>query len=96
MNLENKYNTIIGERGAKLSGGQRQRLGIARALYKEAKFIIFDEATSALDADTEIEVMNAIQQLGKDLTIIIVAHRISTLNICNKIFNFIISYWIIM
>ena len=86
-NLENKYNTIIGERGAKLSGGQRQRLGIARALYKEAKFIIFDEATSALDADTEIEVMNAIQQLGKDLTIIIVAHRISTLNICNKIFK---------
>jgi ATP-binding cassette subfamily B protein len=86
-NLDNKYNTIIGERGAKLSGGQRQRLGIARALYKEAKFIIFDEATSALDADTELEVMNAIQQLGKDLTIIIVAHRISTLNICNKIFK---------
>jgi ATP-binding cassette, subfamily B, bacterial PglK len=79
------YNTIIGERGVKLSGGQRQRLGIARALYKNADLIIFDEATSALDNDTEKEVMQSIYDLDSNLTIIIVAHRISTLKDCNKI-----------
>lgn len=80
-----KYDTIIGERGVKLSGGQRQRLGIARALYKSAELIIFDEATSALDNDTEKEVMQAIYDLDSTLTIIIVAHRITTLKKCNKI-----------
>lgn len=80
-----KYDTIIGERGVKLSGGQRQRLGIARALYKSADLIVFDEATSALDNDTEKEVMQAIYDLDSTLTIIIVAHRITTLKECNKI-----------
>jgi ATP-binding cassette subfamily B protein len=80
-----QYNTRIGERGIKLSGGQRQRLGIARALYKDADLIVFDEATSALDNETEKEVMQSIYDLDKNLTLIIVAHRISTLKDCNKI-----------
>jgi ABC-type multidrug transport system fused ATPase/permease subunit len=80
-----KYNTKIGERGVRLSGGQRQRLGIARALYKKADVIIFDEATSALDNNTEIEVMNSIENLDNNLTILIVAHRLSTLKNCNQI-----------
>ena len=82
-----KYNTRIGERGVRLSGGQRQRLGIARALYKKADVIIFDEATSALDNNTEMEVMQAINQLDKNLTLIIVAHRISTLKDCDIVFE---------
>lgn len=80
-----KYMTLVGERGVRLSGGQRQRIGIARALYKKAKFIIFDEATSALDGKTEIAVMDAINSLEKDLTILIVAHRLSTLKNCDLI-----------
>lgn len=80
-----KYETVVGERGIKLSGGQRQRIGIARALYKQAKVIIFDEATSALDSQTEEAVMGAIESLGGDLTILIIAHRLSTLKICEKI-----------
>jgi ATP-binding cassette subfamily B protein len=68
-----------------LSGGQRQRIGIARALYKKADVIIFDEATSALDNLTEQNVMNSIEQLDENLTIIIVAHRITTLENCQKI-----------
>ncbi len=83
--LENGYHTIIGERGIRLSGGQRQRLGIARALYKNADVIVLDEATSALDNDTESNVMNAINNLGSELTILIVAHRITTLKSCDKI-----------
>jgi ATP-binding cassette subfamily B protein len=88
-NLVLKYNTKIGERGVRLSGGQRQRLGIARALYKKADVIIFDEATSALDNNTEIEVMKAIDELSDDLTIIIVAHRTSTLKSCSQVFEII-------
>ncbi len=84
-NLPNKYKTIVGERGVKLSGGQRQRIGIARALYKNAKVIILDEATSALDNSTEKEIMDSINQLGSDLTVLIVAHRLSTLKNCKKI-----------
>jgi ATP-binding cassette subfamily B protein len=76
---------MIGERGIRLSGGQRQRLGIARALYKNADVIVLDEATSALDNDTESNVMNAINNLGSELTILIVAHRITTLKNCDKI-----------
>jgi ABC-type multidrug transport system fused ATPase/permease subunit len=81
-------NTIVGERGVRLSGGQRQRIGIARALYKDAEVIIFDEATSALDYETEAIVMNSINNLGltgKQLTIFMVAHRLSTLKHCDKI-----------
>ncbi len=80
-----KYNTLVGERGVRLSGGQRQRIGIARALYKQADVIIFDEATSALDGETEQAVMDAIEGLSKDLTILMIAHRLSTLKNCSQI-----------
>ncbi len=80
-----KYATLVGERGVRLSGGQRQRIGIARALYKKADVIVFDEATSALDNDTELAVMQAIENLCDDLTILIVAHRLTTLKNCGKI-----------
>lgn len=80
-----QYDTRVGERGVKLSGGQRQRIGIARALYKQADVIIFDEATSALDNETEQAVMQAIDGLGDHLTILIVAHRLTTLKNCTQI-----------
>lgn len=73
------YLARVGERGVRLSGGQRQRIGIARALYKQAKVLIFDEATSALDNSTEAAVMSAIEGLDRDLTLLIIAHRVSTL-----------------
>ena len=79
------YSTKVGERGIRLSGGQRQRIGIARALYKKADVIIFDEATSALDSQTEDAVMQAIEGLNKDLTILIIAHRLTTLKNCSQI-----------
>ena len=75
----------MGERGVKLSGGQRQRIGIARALYKQADVIVLDEATSALDDSTEGAVMKAIENLGDDITVIIVAHRLTTLKNCTQI-----------
>ena len=84
--LPNGFETIVGERGARLSGGQRQRIGIARALYKKADVIIFDEATSALDYKTELDVMNAIDELDETLTILIVAHRITILQKCSKVY----------
>lgn len=80
-----QYETMVGERGVKLSGGQRQRVGIARALYKRAEVIVFDEATSALDSNTEDAVMAAVQDLGSDLTLIIIAHRLTTLRICDQV-----------
>ena len=80
-----EYRAIVGERGVRLSGGQRQRIGIARALYKQARVLIFDEATSALDNETEQAVMQAIEGLSEDLTILIIAHRITTLKNCNVI-----------
>jgi ATP-binding cassette subfamily B protein len=85
--LPQKYDTFVGERGIRLSGGQRQRIGIARALYKNAQVIVFDEATSALDNETELAVMKGIEQLADNLTILIVAHRVSTLKRCDKIFR---------
>jgi ABC-type multidrug transport system fused ATPase/permease subunit len=84
---EHKFQTQIGERGIRLSGGQRQRIGIARALYKNANVIIFDEATSALDGETEADVMKSIELLGSELTILIIAHRITTLKNCDCIFE---------
>jgi ATP-binding cassette subfamily B protein len=80
-----QYQTFVGERGIRLSGGQRQRIGIARALYKQADVIIFDEATSALDNETEQAVMEAIDGLSKDLTLLIIAHRLTTLKNCTQI-----------
>lgn len=80
-----KYQTNVGERGVRLSGGQRQRIGIARALYKKADVIIFDEATSALDNETEEAVIKAIEGLGNNLTILIIAHRLTTLRDCTQI-----------
>lgn len=80
-----KYQTVVGERGVSLSGGQRQRIGIARALYKQADVIIFDEATSALDTKTESAVMQNIEQLHGELTMLIIAHRLTTLRSCDII-----------
>lgn len=84
--LPNQYQTTIGERGIRLSGGQRQRIGIARALYNEPKLLILDEATSALDNITEQTIMNSINNISSDITIIIIAHRLTTVRKCEKIF----------
>ena len=81
----NSYNTTVGERGVRISGGQRQRIGIARALYKKASIIIFDEATSALDNETERDVMGSIETLSEKLTVLMVAHRVTTLKNCSTI-----------
>jgi ATP-binding cassette subfamily B protein len=83
--LAQGYETRCGERGVRLSGGQRQRIGIARALYKRATVLIFDEATSALDSDTEKSVIDAISGLGDELTLIMIAHRLTTLSGCDRI-----------
>lgn len=80
-----KYKTILGERGIRLSGGQRQRIGIARALYKQADVLFLDEATSSVDTTTESSIMKAIGELGNDVTLIIIAHRITTLKNCSRI-----------
>jgi len=85
--LPHGYETSVGERGIQLSGGQRQRIGIARALYKNASLIVFDEATSALDDVTEHSVMKAIDALDENLTILIIAHRLSTLEGCDVIYR---------
>ena len=84
-NLPLKYQTYVGERGVRLSGGQRQRIGLARALYKQADILVLDEATSALDDLTEQSVMLAIKALGNELTVLMIAHRVSTLKDCDKI-----------
>ena len=80
------YDTMVGERGVRLSGGQRQRIGIARALYHDPDVLILDEATSALDNLTERAVMDAVQNLGRQKTIIMIAHRLSTVRNCDTIF----------
>jgi ATP-binding cassette subfamily B protein len=85
LTLPQGYATPVGERGVRLSGGQRQRIAIARALYKDATLLIFDEATGALDRKTEAAIMDAVQALGRDRTVLIVAHRISALAGCDRI-----------
>ena len=86
--LPNGIHTKLSERGNNLSGGQKQRIAIARAIYKGAEVLVFDEATSALDSQTEEEITNAIQQLGREqLTIIIIAHRYTSLKYCDRIYD---------
>ncbi len=82
-----KYKTFVGERGVRLSGGQRQRIGIARALYKQPTVLFLDEATSALDGDTENTVMNVIESIKGGVTVLIVAHRLSTIQNCDRVFE---------
>jgi ABC-type multidrug transport system fused ATPase/permease subunit len=86
--LPNKYDTVVGEGGVVLSGGQRQRLAIARAFVQKTEIILFDEATSALDNETQEKIQQAINNMKKEYTILIIAHRLTTIINCDKI-NFI-------
>jgi len=83
--LPSGFKTLVGERGTRLSGGQRQRIGLARALYHRPQILILDEATSALDHQTELAVMQTIKKLQGTLTIISIAHRLSTLESCDRV-----------
>ena len=83
--LPNGWNSVIGERGVRLSGGQRQRLGIARALYGRPDVIVLDEATSALDAETEREIVESFREIARHRTLVVVAHRVSTLAYCSRL-----------
>lgn len=85
--LDNGYWTHVGERGIRLSGGQRQRIALARALYKKADIMILDEATSALDDSTEESVMKSIESLGIGITVLLIAHRVTTLKNCDRIYE---------
>ena len=87
VGLPEQYETRCGERGIRLSGGQRQRIGIARALYKRATILVLDEATSALDNETEQAVMQSIAELSTDITVIMIAHRLTSLSECGRIFR---------
>jgi ATP-binding cassette, subfamily B, bacterial PglK len=84
--LEKGYDALLGERGISISGGQRQRIGIARALYTDPEVLILDEATNALDKPTELSIMEAIQNLARKKTIIVIAHRLSTVQVCDAIY----------
>ena len=83
--MEHGYDTLVGERGSKLSGGQRQRIGIARAILKKSNVLFLDEATNALDDETESKVMKSLYELDPSMTLIMVAHRKTTLRHCSMI-----------
>ncbi|NDF87767.1 MAG: ATP-binding cassette domain-containing protein, partial [Actinobacteria bacterium] len=85
--LPENLDTVVGERGVRLSGGQRQRIGIARALYHNPSILVLDEATSSLDTPTEHGVMQAVQALQGSKTVIIVAHRLSTVEYCDRLYR---------
>ena len=85
LTMKDKYNTYIGEMGVRLSGGQRQRIGIARALYKDSDLLVFDEATSSLDNETERQIMKTIYDIKSNITMLIIAHRLTTLNGCDAV-----------
>jgi ABC-type multidrug transport system fused ATPase/permease subunit len=86
-NMQDGYNTFVGEKGLRLSGGQKQRLGIARALYKRPLILVLDESTSALDVRTEHKILNNLFGLKDDITFIIVTHRLETVKFCDKWFG---------
>ncbi len=83
--MDGSYDAVVGEKGVKLSGGQIQRIGKARALYRENPIIVLDEATSALDEETESFIMETFKKLGCSVTILIVAHRLTSPNCCDSI-----------
>jgi len=86
-NLPKGLDTNVGDKGNQISGGQKQRIGLARALYTNPSLLILDEATASLDNKTELDVMESIYNLDKEITILIIAHRISTLSKCNSVYE---------
>ena len=85
--MKNGVNTKLGEFGERISGGERQRIGIARALYNNPKLLILDESTNSLDFETEEKILEDVVAINKEMTIIMIAHRPSTLSKCNRIFR---------